>query len=223
MQYYIAANLGPAPYYIRVRCASGHGPRRASRKTCPRSPSAFLTVSNVDAQRTRRLLLSEPLHNVRCLLPAIHRLLELLVALKQHHVKNRHISNVAVALKHGAELGTQQRRRHVQRVQRQISGACVSHEQIKQNIPHGRSCGTVSAHDFERAQASSTPAKLSQDELGSSSCSRWSSRPSAGRCTRFRHVRVTWRAHTVTASLLACIQACLGTTLVRRRCMHQKQ
>lgn len=63
------------------------------------------------------LLLGEPLHDVRNLLPAVHRLLILLLRLEQHQIEHGKVLDCLVLLKLRAELGAKCRRRHFERVE----------------------------------------------------------------------------------------------------------
>lgn len=47
------------------------------------------------------------------LLPSVHRLLVFCVALVQKNIEHGHIRHMAIALKLGADLGTQQSGRHI--------------------------------------------------------------------------------------------------------------
>lgn len=67
--------------------------------------------------RTRSLFLTEPLHDVRRLLPCIHGLLVFLMSLEQQDIKYGNIGHIAIVLELGADLGTQQGWWHVKRVQ----------------------------------------------------------------------------------------------------------
>lgn len=51
------------------------------------------------------------------LLPGVHRLLVFCVAFVQKNVEHSYIRHIAIALKLGADLGSQQSGRHIQRVQ----------------------------------------------------------------------------------------------------------